>query len=107
MARVHAEALSEIPEVELTGIVNERLVSAKSLAIDFGTRAFTTLKQAIRATQARGLFVCLPTPLHRAAVSKRREPGCTFSAKNRSAAACTTRPRSGDRAARHETRTGC
>jgi predicted dehydrogenase len=75
MARVHAEALSEIPEVELAGIVNERLASAKRLAIDFGTRAFTTLKQAIRATRARALFVCLPTPLHRAFVAEAARAG--------------------------------
>jgi len=75
MARVHAEALSEIPEVELTGIVNEGLVSAKKLAIDVGTRAFKSLKQAIRATEARALFVCLPTPLHRAAVAEAARAG--------------------------------
>ncbi len=75
MARVHAEALSEIPEVKLTGIVNDGVASAKKLAIDFGTRPFKSLKEALRATEAHAIFVCVPTPLHRSIVTEAARAG--------------------------------
>jgi predicted dehydrogenase len=75
MARIHAAVLGEIDGVEVAGIVNERLASAKRLAAEAGTRAFRDLTQALRATRADAIFVCLPTPLHRAMVVEAARAG--------------------------------
>src|SRR5262245_58305497 len=75
MARKHAAALGEIEGVEVAGIVNERLASAKRLAKEARTRAFRDLTQALRATRADAIFVCLPTPLHRAVVTEAARAG--------------------------------
>jgi predicted dehydrogenase len=75
MARIHAAALGEIEGVELAGIVNERLASAKRVAGEFKTRAFKSLTQALRATRAEAIFVCLPTPQHRAVVTEAARVG--------------------------------
>jgi predicted dehydrogenase len=75
MARVHATALLDIDGVELAGIVNDHGASAKRLAAEVGTRAFKNLTQALRATQADAVFVCLPTTQHRAAVTEAARAG--------------------------------
>src|SRR3954469_6267014 len=75
MARVHAAALAEIEGVRLVGIVNERAPSTKRLAAELGTRAFVDLTRALRATPADAIFVCLPTPLHRPAVTEAARAG--------------------------------
>ena len=75
MARIHATVLGEIEGVHVAGIVNERGNSAKRLAAAVGTRAFKNLGQALRATRADAIFVCLPTPMHRAAVTEAARAG--------------------------------
>jgi predicted dehydrogenase len=75
MARIHATALLETEGVHVAGIVNERVASAKKLAAEVGTRAFKDLTQALRATRADAIFVCLPTPQHRAAVTEAARAG--------------------------------
>jgi predicted dehydrogenase len=75
MAKVHAEALVAIEGVRLAGIVNPQAASAKRLASAFRTRAFSDLTQALRATPADAIFVCLPTHLHRAAVVEAARAG--------------------------------
>jgi UDP-N-acetylglucosamine 3-dehydrogenase len=75
MARVHGQALADIPGAKLAGIVNERLASARRLASELGTRSFMNLKQALGATDARAIFVCLPTPLHRSIVIEAARAG--------------------------------
>src|SRR5689334_5972229 len=75
MARIHAAALAEIEGVEVVGIVNERLASAKRLAAETRTRAFRDLTQALRVTRADAIFVCLPTPMHRAVVVEAARAG--------------------------------
>jgi predicted dehydrogenase len=75
MARIHAEALASIPGVTIAGIVNARAASAKRLASEVGTRAFASFDRALHATKARAAIVCLPTPLHRAAVVEAARAG--------------------------------
>jgi predicted dehydrogenase len=75
MAGLHARALREIAGVRLSGIVNERLASARRLSASSGTPAFRDLLQALRAGKPDAIFVCLPTPLHRRAVIEAARAG--------------------------------
>ncbi len=64
VARLHAAALSRLPESELVAVCDVQRARAEALAAEHGTRAFADVRRMIAEAPVEALVVCTPHPLH-------------------------------------------
>lgn len=64
MGNVHAKAYQQIENVNLVGIVDIRIDSAKKLADTYGTRAYASFDEAMAEEDPDVIDICVPTYLH-------------------------------------------
>jgi predicted dehydrogenase len=76
MGRMHANVYALLENAELVGCVDRRTEKAEAFAKDFGCPVFATIDEAVQATGANVVDVCLPTVDHAAATIKGAELGC-------------------------------
>jgi UDP-N-acetyl-2-amino-2-deoxyglucuronate dehydrogenase len=75
VGRIHARALSHLPESELISFCDSDLERARALAAEFGAPAFSSISQMVRECGVDVVSVCTPHPLHAAAVVEAVECG--------------------------------
>ncbi|HCM73130.1 MAG TPA: gfo/Idh/MocA family oxidoreductase, partial [Armatimonadetes bacterium] len=76
MGRMHANVYALLENAELVGCVDRRTEKAEAFAKDFGCPVFASIEEAVQATGANVVDVCLPTVDHAAATIKGAELGC-------------------------------
>ena len=64
MGKMHASAYAKLDSVTMAGFVDCRIERAEAFAKEYGGGAFTTLSEALAATDCTMVDICLPTDLH-------------------------------------------
>jgi len=60
MGRMHANVYALLENAELVGCVDRRTEKAEAFAKDFGCPVFASIEEAVQATGANVVDVCLP-----------------------------------------------
>ncbi|MCM8814890.1 MAG: Gfo/Idh/MocA family oxidoreductase [Candidatus Omnitrophica bacterium] len=75
MGSMHAEVYSQLPNVKIAAIVDERGEKAKSLAEKYGAIPYLSADQVFAKSDITIVDICLPTFLHKEFVIKAAEAG--------------------------------
>ncbi|MCX7705909.1 MAG: Gfo/Idh/MocA family oxidoreductase [bacterium] len=75
MGSMHAEVYSQLPNVKIAAIVDQRGEKAKSLAEKYGAIPYLEIGQVLAKPEISIVDICLPTFLHKEYVIKAAEAG--------------------------------
>ena len=64
VGRIHAAALSRLPESEFVAVCDHSLDRAQAFAQDYGVRPFADLAEMLAAARVEALLIATPHPLH-------------------------------------------
>lgn len=64
VGRIHAKALSAIPESEFCAVCDSDAARARAFAEEFGARGYTSIDEMLESEKIEAVSVCTPHPLH-------------------------------------------
>ena len=65
VAHLHAKAILDIPEAELTAVWSRSKETAESFAAQYGVKAYQSITEMIGENQIDLVVVCTPHPFHK------------------------------------------
>jgi UDP-N-acetyl-2-amino-2-deoxyglucuronate dehydrogenase len=75
VSHLHAKALQQGSNTELTAIYSRTLVKAKQFAAEYGIAAFDDIRKMIREAEIQSVVICTPHPFHAGAVTETARAG--------------------------------
>ena len=75
VARLHADALKEIPHATLAGVCSRSAIKASSFADEYLSRSYTDVKTMVQEEQLDLVIICTPHPNHLEPTTEALEAG--------------------------------
>src|SRR5262245_31041030 len=75
VGRIHASALSRLPESEFVAVCDQALDRAQAFAHDYRVQPFTDVRAMLAAARVEAVLVATPHPLHAEATLAAAEAG--------------------------------
>ena len=83
IARVHAQSLLRMDNVEMAAFADCKLERAQSFASEYGGSAYASLEEMLAAEHLDVLHICTPHALHVPWHYRRQKRGSRYSRRNR------------------------